>query len=175
MPPPVRLLPLPAEARWPVTGLVVSPPYSIPLGSIPVYRAWNNRADSNHRYTTSLAVEEAMIAKGYLAEGYGPSATPTAMCSPAASGGGGVPVWSPTASDVAPYAGATITVMAQCAGNPTNYAWSGCTSTGGRCTATSSVAGMQRYTVVASNASGSSAPAAVTANWQTFRYPLCAA
>ena len=145
-----------------------------PAGSIPIYRAWNNRADSNHRYTTDLAVEEAMIAKGYIAEGYGPSATPTAMCSPGAANGGGVPVCSPSTSDVAPYVGTTITVSAQCSGNPTSYAWSGCTSTTGRCTATSSVAGTQTYTVVASNASGTSAPAAVGVNWQKLpAAPVC--
>ena len=51
-------------------------------GTIPIYRAWNNRIDSNHRYTTDAAVQQAMIAKGYIAEGYGPGAMPVAMCSP---------------------------------------------------------------------------------------------
>jgi hypothetical protein len=41
-------------------------------GTIPVYRVWNNRADSNHRYTTSRSVRDQMIARGYLPEGYGP-------------------------------------------------------------------------------------------------------
>jgi len=53
-----------------------------PAGTIPIYRAWNNRVDSNHRYTTDPATQQAMIAKGYIAEGYGPPAMPTAMCSP---------------------------------------------------------------------------------------------
>jgi hypothetical protein len=47
---------------------------------IPVYRLWNGRADSNHRYTTSTAVKASMIAKGYIAEGYGPDQV--AMCAP---------------------------------------------------------------------------------------------
>jgi len=47
---------------------------------VPVYRLWNQRADSNHRYTTDAAVKAAMIAKGYVAEGYGSDAV--AMCSP---------------------------------------------------------------------------------------------
>ena len=42
-----------------------------PDGTIPVYRLWNGRVDSNHRYTTSLAVRAQMIARGYIAEGYG--------------------------------------------------------------------------------------------------------
>ncbi|HEX8010919.1 MAG TPA: S8 family peptidase [Casimicrobiaceae bacterium] len=49
-----------------------------PAGSVPVYRLWNNRADTNHRYTTSLAIRSEMLAKGYLSEGYGTSGV--AMC-----------------------------------------------------------------------------------------------
>ncbi len=52
-----------------------------PAGTIPVYRLYNNRADTNHRYTTSLAIRSAMLAKGYLPEGYG--LTGVAMCAPA--------------------------------------------------------------------------------------------
>ncbi|MEO5701393.1 MAG: sialidase family protein [Casimicrobiaceae bacterium] len=51
---------------------------------VPLYRLWNGRADSNHRYTTDPAIKQAMIARGYLAEGYGPDAV--AMCvAPAAA------------------------------------------------------------------------------------------
>ena len=46
----------------------------------PVYRLWNNRADSNHRYTTDPAIKAQMIARGYIAEGYGADAV--AMCVP---------------------------------------------------------------------------------------------
>jgi streptogramin lyase len=46
-----------------------------PPGTVGVFRLWNNRADSNHRYTTDPAVKAAMLARGYLAEGYGPDAT----------------------------------------------------------------------------------------------------
>jgi hypothetical protein len=46
-----------------------------PAGTIPVYRLWNARADSNHRYTTDPAVKAQMVARGYVAEGYGPDAT----------------------------------------------------------------------------------------------------
>src|SRR5207247_2501933 len=49
----------------PVTG-------ACPAGDVPVYRLWNNRIDSNHRYTTSLVIRNQMVAKGYIAEGYGP-------------------------------------------------------------------------------------------------------
>jgi hypothetical protein len=43
-----------------------------PVGTIPVYRLWNQRVDSNHRYTTSAAIKAEMLGAGYLAEGYGP-------------------------------------------------------------------------------------------------------
>jgi hypothetical protein len=49
-----------------------------PAGTVPVYRLWNNRADNNHRYTTSLAIRSQMLAKGYLADGYG--ANGVSMC-----------------------------------------------------------------------------------------------
>ena len=51
-----------------------------PASWAPVYRLWNQRADSNHRYTTDPAVKAQMLARGYVAEGYGPDAV--AMCSP---------------------------------------------------------------------------------------------
>jgi hypothetical protein len=51
------------------------------LGTVPVYRVWNARVDSNHRYTTSLDVRSAMLARGYVAEGAGIG---VAMCAPAA-------------------------------------------------------------------------------------------
>ena len=45
---------------------------------IPMYRLWNGRADTNHRYVTSKEARDAMIAQGWIAEGYG--ADPVAMC-----------------------------------------------------------------------------------------------
>jgi hypothetical protein len=47
---------------------------------IPMYRLWNQRADSNHRYTTNPAIRDLMIQRGYVSEGYGPDAV--AMCVP---------------------------------------------------------------------------------------------
>lgn len=41
-------------------------------GEVPVYRVWNNRADSNHRYMTDRALRDSMVAGGGIAEGYGP-------------------------------------------------------------------------------------------------------
>lgn len=52
-----------------------------PGGSVAVYRLWNQRADSNHRYSADTTVKAQMIAKSYVPEGYGPNAT--IMCAPA--------------------------------------------------------------------------------------------
>ncbi len=51
-----------------------------PVAMVPVYRLWNQRADSNHRYTTDPVIKAQMLAKGYIAEGNGPDAV--AMCAP---------------------------------------------------------------------------------------------
>jgi hypothetical protein len=56
-----------------------------PAGTSPVYRLWNGRADSNHRYTADRTTRDAMIARGYIAEGYGPDGV--AMCTPHAGVG----------------------------------------------------------------------------------------
>ncbi|MEO7157836.1 MAG: hypothetical protein ABI039_09755, partial [Vicinamibacterales bacterium] len=49
-----------------------------PDAGVPVYRVWNRRQDSNHRYTTSVAIRDQMVQKGGVAEGYGPNAV--ALC-----------------------------------------------------------------------------------------------
>ncbi|HZQ62006.1 MAG TPA: PQQ-dependent sugar dehydrogenase [Casimicrobiaceae bacterium] len=62
-----------ALAPGPVDGIC-------PIGLVPVYRLWNGRVDTNHRYTTDGAVRDMMVARGFVAEGYGP--VPVAMCAP---------------------------------------------------------------------------------------------
>ncbi|MFO1314505.1 MAG: hypothetical protein U1F58_02785 [Burkholderiales bacterium] len=49
-------------------------------GQVPVYRAFSNRADANHRYTTDRATRDRMVASGWLAEGDGPDLV--VMCAP---------------------------------------------------------------------------------------------
>ena len=51
-----------------------------PAATDPVYRLWNQRADSNHRYTVDRSVRDAMVARGYVAEGHGPDGI--VMCAP---------------------------------------------------------------------------------------------
>ena len=49
-------------------------------GTVPVYRFFDNRNDSNHRYTIDLTVRRAMINRGWVPEGAGPNAV--AFCTP---------------------------------------------------------------------------------------------
>lgn len=53
---------------------------SCPVGYVPVYRLWNGRADSNHRYTTDRGAAVAMSASGWILEGFGNLMAN--MCSP---------------------------------------------------------------------------------------------
>ena len=48
---------------------------------LPVFRLWNQRADTNHRYTTDVALRNLMVQGGYVSEGYGPHGA--AFCVPA--------------------------------------------------------------------------------------------
>ena len=87
-----------------------------PAGTAPVYRLWNQRADSNHRYTADRAQRDAMIARGYAPEGYG--LLGVAMCTTRAGiGDSQVPVtaqspFAPGCDGVPPtgtvYAGAEV-------------------------------------------------------------------
>ena len=43
-----------------------------PAGVRGVFRLWNARADTNHRYTTDVATRKSMIDAGWIAEGHGP-------------------------------------------------------------------------------------------------------
>src|SRR5437667_1054555 len=69
-------------AGWVRTGNITADTTTgaCPAGTIPVYRLWNQRADFNHRYTADLAIKAQMLAKGYVAEGYGPDSV--IMCAP---------------------------------------------------------------------------------------------
>ena len=40
-------------------------------GTTPIYRLWNGRPDSNHRYTVSTAIRQQMLDARWVAEGYG--------------------------------------------------------------------------------------------------------
>ena len=52
-----------------------------PAGTTQIYRVFSNRPDANHRYMTSSALRDQMVAMGWLAEGDGPDQV--VMCAPA--------------------------------------------------------------------------------------------
>lgn len=52
-----------------------------PAATRPVYRAFNQRRDANHRYTGDAAIAAAMVARGFVLEGFGDP--PVAFCVPA--------------------------------------------------------------------------------------------
>lgn len=57
------------------------PDIAVPASAIvfiPIYRLWNNRPDTNHRYTMWPSERADMISKGWVSEGYGPMGV--AMC-----------------------------------------------------------------------------------------------
>ena len=53
-----------------------------PAGTTPVFRVWNGRVDTNHRYTSSTVEVERMRALGWTVEGYGPGPYYPIMCAP---------------------------------------------------------------------------------------------
>ncbi|HEX7328166.1 MAG TPA: hypothetical protein VF428_06475 [Casimicrobiaceae bacterium] len=80
--------------KWPAQWLLETPNAfyvylpnmadgSCPDRTVPVYRLYGNRADVNHRYTTSLTIRQQMIDKGWIPEGYGSEAV--GMCALAAT------------------------------------------------------------------------------------------
>jgi len=97
-----------------------------PAGFVPVFRLWNQRADSNHRYTADPAIRAQMIARGYASEGYGPLGV--AWCTPSATlGNARITVSGPSpyaaGCDAAPVTGVAYTnaeVEPQLAVNPQN-------------------------------------------------------
>ena len=76
-----------ANPRWQFEGDVFALPVPdangvCAAGTTPVYRLYNSGqgAAPNHRYTTSLATRTQMLARGWIAEGYGDLGV--IMCSP---------------------------------------------------------------------------------------------
>jgi hypothetical protein len=159
-----------------------------PAGSVPIYRAWNGRTDSNHRYTTDAATLQSMITKGYTAEGYGPASMPVAMCSPSTDTAGGPPDVPPpppstppppppkcalvrTMQTDPPVAGALVVLTASCDSNASSFAWSGCVSTTSTCRVRESTPGPHTYSVLARNSGGTSAPVSTTLQWLSSAPP----
>ncbi len=74
-----------------------------PAGTDPVYRVYDNRRDANHRYLVDASLRTPMLARGWIAEGYGPQAV--VMCAPKAqSGANDLALADPTFYSTAPAA-----------------------------------------------------------------------
>ena len=98
------------------------------------------------------------------------SATPVTVTVPVATVG--VPACTVAASSSKPNLGQPVTLTATCSNSPASYSWTGgCTPTGPTCTDVSTTAVTRSYTVVATNATGSSSPATATVTWQTVVVP----
>ncbi len=144
-----------------------------PATTTPVYRAWNNRPDVNHRYTTDRSLHLSMVAKGYKEEGFGGNGKPVvAMCALSASNpvAAGVPVPECTiaADNTFPRVGGSVTLTASCSNNPTKYVWSDalCASAGSSCRLTGAEVGYKNYTVKGGNAGGDGMAVGVLVQWQ---------
>jgi Putative Ig domain/PQQ-like domain len=83
-------------------------------------------------------------------------------------GGGGVPVCAPTANPPAPVAGQTVTISANCSNQPTGYVWKGggCTGNTSACAVTKARRTTITFSIQASNAAGTGAPASITVQWK---------
>jgi len=145
-----------------------------PATTVPVYRAYNNRADVNHRYTTERSVHLSMLAKGYVEEGFGGNGKPVvAMCALSASNpvAAGVPVPECTlaADNAFPRIGGSVTLTATCTNSPTKFTWSesACAAASGNtCAVTSPDVGYKNYTVKGGNAGGDGVAVGVLVQWQ---------
>ena len=137
-------------------------------GLVPVFRAWNNRADEGHRYTTDVAVEQAMAARGYIGEGSGDP--PVVMCTPASTDSVARPTLAGPSCEISSSGpaviGSSVTLTAICTGAPTNYIWTGCTATGPTCIVTATSAGNRSYGVTAANNAGAGPLKSVAMAWQ---------
>jgi len=102
----------------------------------------------------------------FTISGTPPTQTITCVSS---GGGGGVPTCAPTASPPAPAINAQSTLSANCSNTPTSYLWTGGTcggTTASTCNVAKSRAVTITYSVTATNAAGTSAPAQISVTWQ---------
>ncbi len=154
-----------------------------PADTKPVTRLWNNRADSNHRYSDQYQLYQFMTAKGYVAEGDGPATFPAAFCAPTpgsvvpATAAAGAPDCMVTVTPNAnPAVNTSITMSALCTNSPTSLSWQGgCSSTSDTCTTTEAVPSTKTYTLYASNAKGPALPTPRTITWgaSAGALPIC--
>lgn len=85
------------------------------------------------------------------------------------------PVCSLAASNPSPSVGTSVTITSSCTNSPSTYSWTGCLSTAANCTDSAATVGTRTYTLVATNASGSSQPASISVTWGAVptQPPVC--
>jgi hypothetical protein len=148
-----------------------------PANTKPVHRLYNQRVDVNHRYTTQASIAQAMIARGYVAEGWG-GPVPVVFCAadPAPEP---PPACNVSASAATLQVGMPLTLSASCSGTIARYEWlacaplspdactpvAECASATRVCTPIGRQAGRVLYAVRATNASGVSTKAGVIVTW----------
>ena len=119
---------------------------------------------------SSLAMGASVTFTSSNCSSYVLSGTPpnqTVTCVAGGGGGGSVPVCAPTANPPTPSAGQATTISANCSNQPTGYTWSSvCVRSGASCTISSPRARSTTFTITATNATGTSAPASITVTWQ---------
>lgn len=76
------------------------------------------------------------------------------------------PTCTVSASSTTPYVGGSLTLTASCTQSPTSYSWTGCSGSGSTCQVNNGTLGPATYSVTATNALGTSAPASASVTWQ---------
>jgi len=126
---------------------------------------WTNCTSSSSTCVASSASAGAVVysVAGVNASGSGTAANVTVTWQPRPTA---PPACTVTSSDPAPFTGQSITLTANCTNSPTGYIWTNCASATSTCVATSNTAGMQNYSVQATNVIGTSTAATVAVTWQ---------
>lgn len=111
---------------------------------------------------TDIASDGTNTASASITLIYGNGLPPPPTCSVASS------LMTPVIGVDAPLLNAT------CSGSPSSFTWTNCSSAGASCSpATPGAPGAVTYSVTATNAYGTSAPAQVTVNWVANGPPVC--
>jgi hypothetical protein len=131
----------------------------------PTGYTWTNCTSSGPTCTTTRATA-GLVTYTLVANNAAGSSEPVSVSVNWSPPEGAAPQCTFNSSNLAPPVGTSITLTASCTNNPSGYTWTNCTSNGPTCTTTRATAGSVTYTLVASNAAGSSPPFSVSVNWQ---------
>ncbi len=142
-----------------------------PVGTVAVYRLFNQRTDANHRYTTDANTKSIMVGLGYVSEGYGVSGV--AFCATQSSSVPSGNATSPTVRIVATKTAADTYAFSSTATASSNativsYTWNfGDGSIANGATATHKYAAAGTYSVLVSVLDSRNASATATVSVTT--------